>query len=88
MESNSEIGKINISENTYLLIKDDFSCSYRGEIEAKYKGKMKMYYVDGKKFDDQSDERKQSTMRTIRLDDYKVNSTQSYPDQKHQLQLN
>jgi len=74
MESNSEIGKINISENTYQLIKDDFSCSYRGEIAAKYKGKMKMYYVDGKISDDQSDESKQSTMRTIRFDDYKVNS--------------
>lgn len=45
MESNSEPGKINISENTYELIKDKFDCSYRGEIEVKNKGMMKMYYV-------------------------------------------
>ncbi len=30
MESNSEPGKINISENTYELIKDQFDCEYRG----------------------------------------------------------
>ena len=46
MESNSEPGKINISENTYQLIKDQFKCTYRGEIEAKNKGMMKMYFVD------------------------------------------
>ena len=46
MESNSEPGKINISDNTYQLIKEDFNCTYRGEIEAKNKGKMKMYFVD------------------------------------------
>lgn len=46
MESNSEPGKINISDNTYQLIKEDFDCIYRGEIEAKNKGKMKMYFVD------------------------------------------
>ena len=38
MESKSETGKINISENTYELIKDDFDCEYRGEIEAKNRG--------------------------------------------------
>lgn len=47
MESNSEPGKINISDNTYQLIKDEFECSYRGEIDAKNKGMMKMYFVDG-----------------------------------------
>jgi class 3 adenylate cyclase len=46
MESNSESGKINISDNTYQLIKEDFNCTYRGEIEAKNKGKMKMYFVN------------------------------------------
>ncbi len=46
MESNSESGKINISENTYLLIKDSFDCEYRGEIKAKNKGMMKMYFVN------------------------------------------
>lgn len=46
MESNSEPGKINISENTYELVKDEFNCSYRGEIEVKNKGMMKMYFVN------------------------------------------
>lgn len=46
MESNSEAGKINISENTYELIKNSFDCDYRGEIEAKNKGVMKMYFVN------------------------------------------
>ena len=45
MEQNSEAGKINISETTYELVKDKFKCEYRGEIEAKGKGMMKMYYV-------------------------------------------
>lgn len=48
MESNSEPGKINISDNTYQLIKDQYQCSYRGELEAKNKGMMKMYFVEGK----------------------------------------
>jgi len=38
MESNSEPGKINISENTYTLIKDKFECEYRGKIEVINKG--------------------------------------------------
>ena len=46
METNSEAGKINITENTYELIKDSFNCVYRGEIEAKNKGMMKMYFVN------------------------------------------
>ena len=49
MESNSERGKINISENTYELIKDTYDCEYRGEIEVKNKGMMKMYYVNNTK---------------------------------------
>jgi class 3 adenylate cyclase len=46
MESNSEPGKINISEYTYQIIKNDFECEYRGEIEVKNKGMMKMYFVN------------------------------------------
>ncbi|MBS1538274.1 MAG: adenylate/guanylate cyclase domain-containing protein [Bacteroidetes bacterium] len=46
MEQNSEAGKINISETTYALVKDIFKCEYRGEIDAKNKGKLKMYYVE------------------------------------------
>lgn len=45
MESNSEAGQINISQNTYELIKDHCICHYRGEMKVKNKGMMKMYYV-------------------------------------------
>ena len=46
MESTSEPGKINIAENTYQLIKDAITCEYRGEIEVKNKGSMKMYFAN------------------------------------------
>jgi len=46
MESSGSPGKINISESTYQKIKDKINCTYRGEIEAKNKGKVKMYFVD------------------------------------------
>ena len=46
MESMSEPGRINISNSTYQHIKSDFECEYRGEIEAKNKGKIKMYFVN------------------------------------------
>jgi class 3 adenylate cyclase len=46
MESNSVPGKINISESTYDIIKGSFECAYRGEIEVKNKGMMKMYFVN------------------------------------------
>ncbi len=45
MESSGEVGKVNISETTYELVKDQFVCEFRGEIEAKGKGKMKMFFV-------------------------------------------
>jgi len=45
MESSGEAGKINISETTYELVKEKFRCTPRGEIEAKGKGKIKMYFV-------------------------------------------
>ncbi len=47
MESHSDIGRINISENTYDLIKDKFECEYRGEVEVKNGRILKMYYVEG-----------------------------------------
>jgi len=46
MEQNSEAGKINISQTTYELVKDKFNCKYRGEIEAKNKGLLRMYFVE------------------------------------------
>jgi class 3 adenylate cyclase len=49
MEAMSETGKINISKTTYELVKNEYDCEYRGEIEAKNKGKIKMYFVKGLK---------------------------------------
>ncbi|MEP7108552.1 MAG: adenylate/guanylate cyclase domain-containing protein [Ferruginibacter sp.] len=46
MEQNSEGGKINISHSVYTAIKAEIPCNYRGEIEAKNKGMLKMYFVD------------------------------------------
>ncbi|NNL01056.1 MAG: adenylate/guanylate cyclase domain-containing protein [Eudoraea sp.] len=46
MESMSEAGKINISEHTFELIKNEFNCEYRGEIAVKNRGNMKMYFVN------------------------------------------
>ena len=45
MEEKSEAGRVNISQTTYDLVKDEFECTYRGEIEAKNKGVLKMYFV-------------------------------------------
>ncbi len=47
MESNSEVGKINISEDTHKLILEKFYFSDRGDIDVKNKGNMKMYFVEG-----------------------------------------
>ncbi|WP_179019545.1 adenylate/guanylate cyclase domain-containing protein [Winogradskyella forsetii] len=46
MESNSEPGRINISEYTYEIIKHDFDCEYRGEIAVKNRGDLKMYFLN------------------------------------------
>lgn len=48
MESSGEAGKINISGSTYELVKDHFSCTYRGKVEAKNKGEVDMYFVEKK----------------------------------------
>ena len=46
MEQNSEKGRINISESTYQLVKNDFNFEFRGKIETKGKGAMEMYFVN------------------------------------------
>jgi class 3 adenylate cyclase/tetratricopeptide (TPR) repeat protein len=45
MESNSEPMKINISESTYLLVKEEFKTEFRGELDVRGKGKLRMYFV-------------------------------------------
>jgi adenylate cyclase len=49
MESNCEPGKINITRNTYDLIKDFYDCEYRGKLNAKGMGEIDMYFVNGLK---------------------------------------
>ena len=46
MEQSGEPGKINISQDTYEIIKDRFTCIRRGRIEAKNKGEIDMYFVE------------------------------------------
>ena len=46
METNGEVGKINISETTYELIKGKYNCFPRGQINAKGKGNLNMYFVE------------------------------------------
>ncbi len=45
VETNGEVGMVNVSEATYEEIKDYFHCEYRGKIHAKNKGEIDMYFV-------------------------------------------
>ena len=45
LEANSEVGKINVSENTYRHIKDEVSCISRGKVAVKNAGEIEMYFV-------------------------------------------
>ncbi|WP_379802256.1 adenylate/guanylate cyclase domain-containing protein [Flavihumibacter stibioxidans] len=46
MESNGEPGQVNVSEKVFELIKDHYSCRYRGKIFAKNIGEIDMYFVE------------------------------------------
>ncbi len=46
MESNGEVGKVNISGDTYEHVKELFACTYRGKIETKDKKEIDMYFVN------------------------------------------
>ncbi len=47
MESSGIAGEINITGITYQLIKEFFTCEYRGKMPIKYKGETDMYFVKG-----------------------------------------
>ncbi|MCZ6848152.1 MAG: adenylate/guanylate cyclase domain-containing response regulator, partial [Alphaproteobacteria bacterium] len=49
MESNGEAGRIALSESTYNHVKQQFECEHRGQIEAKNKGLLDMYFLNGVK---------------------------------------
>lgn len=46
MQSSGEKGRVNISGDTYQLIKHQFDCSFRGKVAAKNKGEIDMYFVN------------------------------------------
>jgi ligand-binding sensor domain-containing protein/class 3 adenylate cyclase len=46
MEQSGIPGKINISQHTYEVVKEQFTCVHRGKIEAKNKGEIDMYFVE------------------------------------------
>ena len=50
IESNGEVGKVNISQATYELLKSerDLAFEHRGKIKAKGKGEIDMYFVTKK----------------------------------------
>ena len=48
MESTGEVGRVNISGQTYKCIKDKFFFTHRGKLNAKNKGEVDMYFVDGR----------------------------------------
>ncbi len=47
LASSCEVDNINISANTYELVKEFFVCEYNGKIPVKYLGDLSMYYVRG-----------------------------------------
>ncbi|MCB9251997.1 MAG: HAMP domain-containing protein [Flavobacteriales bacterium] len=48
IETSGEVNRVNISHSTYLLIKENpmFKFEFRGEISAKNKGELQMYFVN------------------------------------------
>ena len=45
MEGSGEVGRVNVSAYTCHLIRDEFTCEYRGKLEVKGKGPIDMYFV-------------------------------------------
>jgi class 3 adenylate cyclase len=46
METNSVEGRINLSETTYELVREEFQCQFRGSIDVKNRGAWKMYFLE------------------------------------------
>jgi guanylate cyclase len=52
MESHGTPGEIQITRETYALLKDEFVCRPRGTITVKGKGEMETWYLEGPRSDD------------------------------------
>ena len=57
MESQSTPGEIQITRETYDLLKDEFVCRRRGMILVKGKGQMETWYLEGSRSDDRRKDR-------------------------------
>jgi adenylate cyclase len=57
MESQSTPGEIQITRETYDLLKDEFVCRRRGTILVKGKGQMETWYLEGSRSDDRRTDR-------------------------------
>lgn len=51
MESHGEVGRIQLTQASYELLKDEFVCEPRGTISIKGKGEMPTWYLIGRKGD-------------------------------------
>ncbi|MFT5800588.1 MAG: class 3 adenylate cyclase, partial [Nonlabens sp.] len=49
LEDNGEVGKVNISQTTYELVKAEYDCLHRGKISIKNLEEVDMYYVEGRR---------------------------------------
>lgn len=49
MESTGIAGQVNISADTYNLVKYFFDCEYRGKLSVKNRGEVEMYFLSGLK---------------------------------------
>jgi len=47
MEASGDPGEINITGNTFMLVKEFFICKYRGKMPVKNKGDIDMYFIQG-----------------------------------------
>ena len=51
MQSHGVAGKIQITRQTYELLKDGFICELRGKIEVKGKGEMETWFLAGERLE-------------------------------------
>lgn len=45
MESSGAVGRVNVSQSTYEILKDKYTFEHRGKVAAKGKGQVDMYFV-------------------------------------------
>ena len=54
MESNSEVGRINVSDTTYFKLRHLYEFEHRGKIMAKNKGEIDMYFLNDEASENQA----------------------------------